>query len=197
MLQRRSIVFGDALNVVGLYELLENMSQKLSSIFDILHSESDIGDKERSIFSAKQLQLYFEIIDTADEYYSNLPNKEAFSSQEFKQLFEQIDAIANSKEYIDLKNGARKLINKITHIKSISVGFNFDAKLSPVEMGITSLNDKYIESGKLIDKILRMSFSSDNLQAIEPIIAVDKSLSPDEFALLQNSHNHYARRKKV
>lgn len=187
VLKRRSIVFGDALNVVGLYELLENISQKLSSVFDILHSESDIGDKERSIFSAKQLQLYFEIIDTAEEYYSNLPNKEAFSSQEFKQLFEQIDTIANSKEYIDLKDGARKLITKITHIKSISVGFNFDAKLSPVEMGITSLNDKYIESGKLIDKILRMSFSSDNLQAIEPIIAVDKSLSPDEFGLLQNS----------
>ena len=67
------------------------------------------------------------------------------------------------------------------------MGFNFDAKLSPVEMGITSVNDKYIESGKLIDKILRMDFSPNGLQAIEPIIAVDKTLSRDDFNVLQNS----------
>ena len=60
VLRRRSIVFGDALNVSGLYELLQNMVKKLSGISDILHSESEIGDKERSIFCAKQLQLYFE-----------------------------------------------------------------------------------------------------------------------------------------
>ena len=186
VLQRRSIVFGDALKVSGLYELLKKMTQRVSSISEILRSESDIGDKERSIFSAKQLQLYFEIIDEAEEYYASL-SKNAFSSEEFKQLFEQIHTIANSKEYIALKAGTRKLINKITHIKSISVGFNFDARLSPVEMGITSINDQYIQSGKLIDKILRMDFSAGALQAIEPIVAVDRTLPPNEFDLLQNS----------
>ena len=54
-------------------------------------------------------------------------------------------------------------------------------------MGITSINDKYVESGKLIDKILRMDFSPDSPQAIAPIIAVDKTLSQGEFDLLQNS----------
>ena len=158
VLKKRSIIFGDALNISGLFELLQSITQKLSHISDILHSESDIGDKERSIFSVKQLQLYFEVIDEAEEYYSKLPSGDVFSSVEFKELFEQIHAIANSNEYLALKAGTRKLIDKITHIKSISLGFNFDAKLSPVEMGITSINDKYIESGKLIDKILRMDF---------------------------------------
>ena len=187
VLRRRSIVFGDALNVSGLYELLQNMVKKLSGISDILHSEAEIGDKERSIFCAKQLQLYFEIIDEAEAYYSNLSTADVLLSDEFKNLFERIHIIANSKEYLTIKEGARKLIDKITHIKSISVGFNFDAKLSPNEMGLLSINDKYIESGKLIDKILRMDFSGDGVQAIEPIIAVDKTLSPNEFDLLQDS----------
>ena len=187
VLQSRSVVFGDALKVSGLYELLQKMTHKLASISEILHSESDIGDKERSVFSAKQLQLYFEIIDEADEYYANLTDKESFSSKEFKRLFEEIHTIASSKEYRDLKEGTQKLINKITHIKSISVGFNFDAKLSPVEMGITSINDRYIQSGKLIDKILRMDFSANGLQAIEPIVAVDKTLDVEDFDILQNS----------
>lgn len=187
VLKRRSIVFGDALNVRGLYELLGSISGKLSAISDVLRSETEIGDKERSIFSAKQLELYFEIIDEAENYYTSLPETEHFASEEFSQLFDRIHGIATSREYHDLKQGTRKLIEKITHIKSISVGFNFDAKLSPVEMGIISVNDQYIESGKLVDKILRMDFAPNGLQAIEPIIAVDKSLKHDEFELLQDS----------
>lgn len=187
VLKRRSIVFGDALNVRGLYELLVSISQKLSAISDVLRSETEIGDRERSIFSAKQLELYFEIIDEAESYYTSLPKAEHFASEEFSQLFDRIHGIATSREYHDLKQGTRKLIEKITHIKSISVGFNFDAKLSPVEMGIISVNDQYIESGKLVDKILRMDFTPNGLQAIEPIIAVDKSLKHDEFELLQDS----------
>ena len=61
VLKRRSIVFGDALNVRGLYELLVSISQKLSAISDVLRSESEIGERERSIFSAKQLELYLDI----------------------------------------------------------------------------------------------------------------------------------------
>ena len=54
ILKRRSIVFGDALKVRGLYELLDSISRKLSGISDVLRSETEIGNKERSIFSAKQ-----------------------------------------------------------------------------------------------------------------------------------------------
>jgi len=187
VLKRRSIVFDDALNVRGLYDLLVSISGKLASISDILRSECEVGDRERSIFSAKQLELYFEIIDEAENYYTSLPKNEHFASEEFAQLFDRIHGIATSREYHDLKEGTRKLIEKITHIKSISVGFNFDAKLSPVEMGIISVNDQYIESGKLVDKILRMDFAPNGLQAIEPIIAVNKSLKHDEFELLQDS----------
>lgn len=187
VLKRRSIVFSDALNVRGLYDLLVSISGKLASISDILRSECEVGDRERSIFSAKQLELYFEIIDEAENYYTSLPKTEHFASEEFAQLFDRIHGIATSREYHDLKEGTRMLIEKITRIKSISVGFNFDAKLSPVEMGIISVNDQYIESGKLVDKILRMDFAPNGLQAIEPIIAVNKSLKHDEFALLQDS----------
>ncbi len=187
VLKRRSIVFGDALHVDGLYELLGSISRKISGISDILRSDVETGNKERSIFSAKQLQLYFEIIDEAEEYYVGLSEKESFASEEFRNLFERIHGIANSREYHDLKEGTKKLIEKITRIKSISVGFNFDAKLSPVELGILSVNDEYIESGKLMDKILRMDFAPNGLQAVEPIIAVDKTLRSDEFKLLQDS----------
>ncbi len=187
VLKRRSIVFGDALNVAGLYDLLKSISRKLSAISDVLRSETEIGDKERSIFSAKQLQLYFEIIDEAEKYYIGISEKNAFASEEFRNLFDRIHGIASSREYRDLKEGTRKLIEKITRIKSISVGFNFDAKLSPIELGILSVNDKYIESGKLMDKILRMDLAPNGLQAVEPIIAVDKTLRSDEFKLLQDS----------
>ena len=86
VLKRRSIVFDDALNVAGLYDLLVSISGKLASISDILRSECEVGDKERSIFSAKQLELYFEIIDEAENYYTSLPKNEHFASEEFAHV---------------------------------------------------------------------------------------------------------------
>ena len=117
VLKRRSIVFDDALNVAGLYDLLKSISRKLSAIADVLRSESEIGDKERSIFSAKQLELYFEIIDEAEDYLSWLADEKTFSSDEFKNLFARIHTVAVSREYHDLKEGTRKLIEKITRTK--------------------------------------------------------------------------------
>ena len=187
VLQSRSIVFGDLLRVSGLYELLQSITKKLVNFSEILHSKTEVGDKERSIFSAKQLQTYFEIIEEMDAYNKSHNGINIFSSDKFKNLFEQVRIIKNSEEYINLKKGTNKLIDEITHIKSVSVGFNFDGRLSPVEMGVLSLNDKYIESGKLIDKILRFDFLEDNLTALGPIVAVDKALPKSEFDLLQDS----------
>lgn len=68
ILKKRSIIFNDTLNIPGMYELLEKTSKHLSDIVEILRSESEIGDKERSIFSIKQLQLYFDIIDETNDF---------------------------------------------------------------------------------------------------------------------------------
>lgn len=187
VLKKRSVVFSDALRVQGLLEILEVLSAKLSSIGEILRIKTDIGDKERCIFSAKQLQLYFEIIDEAAMFGKTHLLKGTFSSTEFESLFQTICDISYSEEYQALKAGAEILIDKITHIKSVSVGFNFDARLAPVEMGVLSINDAYIESGKIIDRILRLNFEKNDLQALEPVVAVEKVTQPNEFKVLQES----------
>lgn len=189
LLKKRSIIFDDTLNITGLYEVIESVTRHLSDISEVLRSEVAVGDKERSVFSIKQLQLYFEIIDELNDFYVSkiLPVKTTFKSVEYSDLFTRINNIAINDEYISLKAGAKKLLDKVTYMKSVSIGFNLDTKLSPLEMGILSINTKPIYSGKLIDKILRMDFFDDNLQAIEPIIAVSKSLEKEDNQLIQDS----------
>ena len=72
MLRQRSIIFVDILRVSGLFEVLEKITKQLSDISEILRCESDIGDKERSIFSVKQPQPYFEVIDETESFYETL-----------------------------------------------------------------------------------------------------------------------------
>ena len=84
VLTKRSLVFADTLNIKGCYEFLESITKKLFDIKELIRSESEFGNKERSIFSIKQLQLYFEIIDEASNFLSN--SNPVFSASEYISL---------------------------------------------------------------------------------------------------------------
>ena len=80
-------------------------------------------------------------------------------------------------------------MERITHIKSVSVGFNINSQLAPYEMGLLSINDQNVRSAKLIDRVMRWDFTKnkDYILAIEPIVPVKKVCSNEENNVLQYS----------
>ena len=184
ILEKRAAVFRDMLDIPGLYGLIKYMSSQLEYIFEMVKKQSDMDVGERYLYSVKQIELYFDIIDRAGEFY--LSNRGSFKSEYFIGMFSKIAEISSGDEYINLKKGSAKLIGEISRVRSISIGFNFNASLTPYEAGVISVNNYYIESGDLIDRILRVDFSKSDM-SMAPLVPAKPACKNDEFTSLDYS----------
>lgn len=180
VLERRSSLFYDTLSIEGLKAIVDSTVKTLQYISQMIRMQNNVGDEERGLYSVKQLTLYFETIDTLNEFYSQ--HKKLFSSEDYTAWFDNIEKIAVSEEYKTLKINTQKLLDRISSVKSISIGFNFDATLTPYEAGILSINDEYIKSGTLIDRIMRMNpRENTSLLSFAPLISSKKICGESDF----------------
>lgn len=178
-LHRRSLVFNDTLSIHGLRELLSDTVDRLKYVRQMLKLQSDHTDNERGLYSVKQLEQYFEIIDSIFAFWSE--HKDEFKSPDYTDLFEKVAELAEDDGYAYLKKGTKELLDSIAAVKSVSVGFNLNAALAPYESGILSVNDRYVQSGKLVDKLMRLDGGRDgNIDAICPLVLSEKQCAKGE-----------------
>lgn len=182
VLEKRADIFADTVKTDGLYELIEYMVKQLEYVSEMVRKQSDIDNGERSLYSVKQLELYFDIVDRAEEFYA-LRHGE-LGAEFYRELFSKLHEIALSGEYEGLKKGTRKLMADITRVKSISIGFNFNSTLSPYEAGVLSVNPYYIESGDLIDRILRTDLSKNDM-SLAPLVPAKPACRDSEFNAME------------
>ena len=195
VLQQRNVLFYDVLKVPGLEKILAETLEQLTHIYKMVKLKGTVGDNEQAMYSVKQIQLYFDVIDGLFEYYNTV--SAVLKSAEFKRLFDCVTEIHSSAEYVSLKEGTGKLLAQISQVKSISIGFNLDASLSPCEAGVLSINRTVIRSGMLIDRILRMGEKKEEEQllSIAPLLPPQKACREDEYNAL--TYSLYASLNKV
>ncbi|MBQ9120804.1 MAG: hypothetical protein IJY12_00395 [Clostridia bacterium] len=186
VLERRSNLFHDTVSLPNLAEVLNDTVDRLDRISQMVQMQNRVSEGDRDLYSIKELELYFEVIDRLSAYYAQYKDK--FISKDYAAWLTEAEQIAQSEEYSRLKQGTALLIEKISKVKSISVGFNMDASLTPYESGILSINDKYIKSGQLVDRILRMDPSEDaHLLSMAPLVAPKKICNEREYEALNFS----------
>ena len=186
VLERRSCLFHDTVNVPRLRDVLEEGIDTLDHISQMIQMQNRVSEGDRDLYSIKELTLYFNTVDLLNAFYTEQGGK--LTSPDYIAWFKQIMGIAQSAEYQDLKRGTARLIEKISKVKSISVGFNMDASLTPYESGILSVNDAYVKSGQLVDRILRMDPHEDSqLLSMAPLVAPKKICNEREYDALNFS----------
>lgn len=131
-------------------------------------------------------------MEEADGFYT--AHVDEFIAEDYTALFSRIHSLASSDEYRNLRRGTAEMLREISRVKSITVGFNFDASLSPSEAGILSVNDYYIESGLLIDRLLRMDTHTEG-QSIAPLVVPRRQCKEDEYRVL--TYSMYAALNKI
>ncbi|MBQ8696137.1 MAG: hypothetical protein IJ519_00290, partial [Clostridia bacterium] len=177
LLRRRSKVFYDTSHVGGLEKLVGETVDTLDHIRRILDLQKEHTDSERALYSVKQLQHYFALVDSLYAFWQS--HRDRFTSTDYTELFGKIEAIAVSEEYRRLKDGTRKLIDKISSVKSVTVGFNLNAALAPYEAGILSVNDRPILPGKLTDRLLWITPQSP-YDSMCPLTVTEKQCKKNE-----------------
>lgn len=177
LLCRRSKVFYDTSHVPGLEKLLGETVDTLDHIRRMLDLQKEHTDSERALYSVKQMEHYFALVDSLYAFWQNQRNR--FTSADYTELFRKVEAIAGSEEYRRLKDGTSKLIDKISSVKSITVGFNLNAALAPCEAGILSVNDRPILPGRLTDRLLEITPQSP-YDSMCPLTVTDKQCNKNE-----------------
>ncbi len=125
----RSLIFRDTLDIPGLLPLLYETVNRLTDIRELIRRKGTSSDADRGLYALRQLELYFDVVDSMAGFYAEHMNR--FVSDEYRDIFEAISAIAESAEYKALRKNTEASVEEIRNVKSITVGFNIDAALTP------------------------------------------------------------------
>lgn len=187
VLERRSHLFHDTLTVPGMRETMEQTLETLERIAQMVQMQSRVSEGDRDLYSVKELHLYFDVVDRLSTFYLEQGSK--LTSEDYKAWLGHTHDIAQTEDYQAIKRGTADLIEKISRVKSISIGFNVDASLSVCESGILSVNDRPIKSGQLIDRLLRPSSDEFSMITMAPLIAPKRVCNEKEYEVLTYSLN--------
>ncbi len=183
----RSLIFRDTLDIPGLLPLLYETVNRLTDIREIIRRKGTYLDIDRGLYALRQLELYFEVVDSMAGFYAE--HRHSFTSAEYLDMFEALSAIASSEEYKALRRNTESMVEEVRNIKSITVGFNIDAALTPYEAGLLTFNDAPVESGSMLDRILRLDKlrheeGRDSPRSMVPLVPARSTCTEEEYAAL-------------
>ncbi len=176
----RQEAFADIAEIPELATLCENGASMLADIDGLRRTKEDSKTPESMLYSIKELEIYIDFIKKMNELCLLVRNK--VKSRTFKMFCELIIRTAASEEFISLAEGVAMMSRSIKEIRSITIGLNLDAALSPYEAGIIAINSDYFRSGEIFDKIMRLDSGKDGMTTLAPLSAAGRQLSPREKA---------------
>lgn len=189
-LKYRNGIFYELCNNEGFLKGLISVSESILNVLEVNKIREKGSSIERELYCVKELELYVECIENLYLIFDGRNVK----SQGLSDMKNKIEEIRNDSEYISLKTEVKKLIKRISEIKSITLGVNLDVQLKALECGIVSINNESYKSGDIIDRLLRGKIQRDDFTCITPLSAVTKSTSKQEkdvlsFALINGINN--------
>ncbi len=186
VIRYRQDVFYDMLECPEVAETLSKVTPVLLDIEELRRLESSLTsagstNAQSYLFSLTEIELYTSCLSIMKKGLAGCKDK--LKSEALSALADKIVELTESEYYQNLNKKLNELTQRVRDIKSITVGVNLDAQLRPVYAGVLSINSRPFKSGEVLDKILRLSFKSDE----ETCIA---QLSP--FLKGQSENQQYA-----
>ena len=188
VIKYRQSVISDIMQNPEIKETLSRTHPILDDInqLRLLDSESQ-GSGESYLYSITELELYVSCIEMLKEGFS--PIRDKIKSKAIRDLCDFVIEICESDYYKELNAKLNALSGRVSEVKSITVGVNLDGELRPVSAGVISVNSEPFKSGKLLDKILRLSFKNDAFTAIAPLSPLGKGQSDNKKEALIAAFN--------
>ncbi len=139
------------------------------------------------LYSITEVELYVSCIDTL--YGGLSPVRERIKSRAFGALADMAAELSTSEYYKELNKKLEALSQRVHEVKSITVGVNLDRELRPTSAGVISINSEQFKSGKVLDKILRLSFKNDAFTCIAELAPFGKGQSENRQEALIGAFN--------
>ena len=188
VIKYRQATVSDMLNIPELEATLSAVHPILDDIRELRRLDSAMNSTGDSyLYSITEIELYVSCIDTLNEGLSRV--RDRVKSPAFATLTDLISRLAESEYYKELNKRLSALAARVKEVRSITIGVNLDRELRPESAGIISVNSETFKSGKLLDKILRMSFKNDAFTCIAELSAFGKGQSENKQEALTGAFN--------
>ncbi len=184
----RQAVISDMMNIPELKEMLGRVQPILDDILELQRLEADSSSAGDSyLYSITEIELYVSCIDALHDGFAKIADR--LASPAFRQLSDYISELSDSEYYRELVKRLAALSSRVREVRSITVGVNLDRELRPESAGVISINSEQFKSGKMLDKILRMSFKNDAYTCIADLTPFGKGQSENRQEALIGAFN--------
>ena len=184
----RQATVSDMIDIPEIKETLAKAHPILDDIMELRRLDNELsGSGDSYLYSITEIELYVSCIDTLAKGLS--PVRARMRSAAFKALTDFILELSESDYYKELNAKLEALASRVHEVKSITVGVNLDRQLRPSSAGIISINAEPFKSGRVLDKILRLSFKNDAFTCIAELSPFGKGQSDNKKEALVGAFN--------
>ena len=184
---RQSTVL-DMMEICEIKETLAKANPILDDIQELRRLDNELSNSADSyLYSITEIELYVSCIDALRSGLE--PVRDRMKSEAFRNLTDFIVELSSSEYYKELNDKLESLAARVHEVKSITVGVNLDGQLRPSSAGVISINSEPFKSGKILDKILRLSFKNDAFTCIAELSPFGKGHSENKKEALIGAFN--------
>ena len=184
----RQSTIRDLLAVPELLETLSGIHPILDDIRELRRLDNEnVTSADSFLYSITEIELYVSCLDTLRRGFGGVKNK--ISSPAFVSLADFVTDLTESDYYRELNEKLEALSDRVHEVKSITIGVNLDRELRPESAGVISINSEKFKSGKILDKILRLSFKNDAYTCIANLSPFGKGQSDNKQEALVGAFN--------
>lgn len=188
VIKYRQSTLEDLLNIPELLETLSGIHPILDDIRELRRlDDNKVSPAESYLYSITEIELYVSAIETLRAGFGSIRDK--VSGTAFVSLSDFVTEITESEYFAELNKKLKALADRVNEVKSVTIGVNLDAQMRPEFAGVISVNSEKFKSGKLLDKILRLSFKNDAYTCIAPLSPVAKGQSENKQEALVGAFN--------
>ena len=178
-------------DLIEVPEVLSTLS-KIHPILDDIRELRRLDDEQISsvdsyLYSITEIELYVNCIEILKNGLSGVKDK--LSSPACVSLVGYIDEITEGEYYKDLTKSLERLSERVSDVKSITIGVNLDREMRPESAAVLAVNSERFKSGKTLDKILRLSFKNDAFTTIAELSPVMRGQSDNKREALVGAFN--------
>lgn len=188
VIKYRQSTLEDLINIPELLTTLSNIQRVLNDIRELRRlDDSKIGPADSYLYSITEIELYVSAIEALHRGFKDV--RDRIEGTAFSALADFVFEVSESEYYAELNKKLKALTGRVHEVKSVTIGVNLDAELRPVAAGVISVNSEVFKSGKLLDKILRMSFKNDSFTTISNLTPFGRGQSENKQEALIGAFN--------
>ena len=184
----RQSTIRDLIAIPELLETLSGIHPILDDIRELRRLDNDnVTSADSYLYSITEIELYVSCLATLRRGFADVKDK--IASPAFSALADFVHELTESGYYRELNKKLVALSDRVHEVKSITIGVNLDRELRPESAGVISINSEHFKSGKMLDKILRLSFKNDAYTCIANLSPFGKGQSDNKQEALIGAFN--------